>query len=573
LKIKRNIIAILLVCAIQVQAQDSWPTIFHDQQRTSASRDGQIQELQEVWSFTAPAMTQAVVATPNAIFTHYSQRLDYGKIARLSTSGAVVWTATVGYNCDRGNWPALWGNRVVVNADYLSTFDQSTGGGKVTMPTGCDVWGEILPDGQQFYTVNDAGWDCVGQPWLAAYGTSQLWRTMTFAAHGQVDFLKGALALDGDVLFRAVRHFQTVCGWVSGPAIPVDETTNGLYAFNKNTGQQLWMRTAKIDNPISVGLFIFCIEDDNDVSMDCGTKLITWPRSNTRLVARGKATGTVIWQQPIPGNSLYYQAPVIANGQVIVASSEGIHIFDEVSGSPMRTIPLQGMGYYSDETTDVGRVLETLTWHLGTPTFMAVALQSNTLVVTAGDGIHVYSLVDGHEIWWGWASVSAGNRPMNPVIVGNMLYVSEFSVDLLNSISSNRLIALRSGLELPPAASYSCVNYVCIDPNNGTGAYQTLAECQVACQPPPPDITVPIVTISCPSILPSRGNVVISVSSNEKANISIEFDGTVIASCIQVTACSKTLNVKKISRGSHTVRGTATDLAGNVSTKTLIVTK
>ena len=57
---------------------------------------------------------------------------------------------------------------------------------------------------------------------------------------------------------------------------------------------------------------------------------------------------------------------------------------------------------------------------------LAAALGSDTLVVTATDGIHLLSLATGMETWKGMPAQAMGSVS-NPVVVGNMVYVVDTS--------------------------------------------------------------------------------------------------------------------------------------------------
>jgi outer membrane protein assembly factor BamB len=60
-------------------------------------------------------------------------------------------------------------------------------------------------------------------------------------------------------------------------------------------------------------------------------------------------------------------------------------------------------------------------------TYLAAALGSGTLIATANDGLHVFSLTNGHAIWNGTIAGISGVAA-NPIIVndpasGTVLYV------------------------------------------------------------------------------------------------------------------------------------------------------
>jgi hypothetical protein len=70
---------------------------------------------------------------------------------------------------------------------------------------------------------------------------------------------------------------------------------------------------------------------------------------------------------------------------------------------------------------------------------MAAAMKTNTLVVTAADGIHTLSLSDGKELWKGVPAQAIG-RLREPIIVGSRVYVVDNGPD--NNPGAGALMAL-----------------------------------------------------------------------------------------------------------------------------------
>lgn len=93
------------------------------------------------------------------------------------------------------------------------------------------------------------------------------------------------------------------------------------------------------------------------------------------------------------------------------------------------------------------------------------------------------------------------------------------------------------------------------------------------------DTTAPTVAITNPannSVLPSRGNASVNATASDNVGVTeidILLDGVLRASCLNATSCSYSINVKKISSGSHTITANAYDAAKNKGTASITVTK
>jgi len=88
--------------------------------------------------------------------------------------------------------------------------------------------------------------------------------------------------------------------------------------------------------------------------------------------------------------------------------------------------------------------------------------------------------------------------------------------------------------------------------------------------------TAPAVMINTPTNGSTpNGSINIAVSANSAvgiASLSITADGGALATCTNVTSCSTTWQKKKISKGTHTIRGTAVDLNGSAASASVTVT-
>lgn len=109
--------------------------------------------------------------------------------------------------------------------------------------------------------------------------------------------------------------------------------------------------------------------------------------------------------------------------------------------------------------------------------------------------------------------------------------------------------------------------------NVGTSSTVTLSVNNVS------DTTAPSVTITSPangSVLPTHGNATVTVAATDNvgvATIYILFDSTVRATCSSASTCSASINLNKVSKGTHTITANAYDSAGNKGTTSITVTK
>jgi len=100
----------------------------------------------------------------------------------------------------------------------------------------------------------------------------------------------------------------------------------------------------------------------------------------------------------------------IESGGVIIGAGAGVEAHDATTGRVVWTSTVQQDGY-------------------GLVTGMCAALGSNTLVVTANDGVHILNLANGADLWHG-AIAGAQGTVSDPVIVndparGATVYVTD----------------------------------------------------------------------------------------------------------------------------------------------------
>jgi hypothetical protein len=235
-----------------------------------------------------------------------------------------------------------------------------------------------------------------------------VWTQNSFATcRGSASTLAGGLALNNGTIFYAPQY--TV-----GATTTTLSFASGVYAFNATTGAKLAFQATTPTGRISA--------DANNVYLI---------ESSNKLVARAQSDLHVVWQQPVSGPG--DQAPVIANGLIIVGTSTKVQAFSASNGAiAWSSGSLSGVAGAWSSTYQGGScgTIQIPEASYGPTTTLTAALGSNTLVATANDGIHILSLTDGHEIWKGTAQ-GATSRVGNPILVndptqGPILYVTDY---------------------------------------------------------------------------------------------------------------------------------------------------
>ncbi|MDQ6780115.1 MAG: PQQ-like beta-propeller repeat protein [Candidatus Eremiobacteraeota bacterium] len=253
-----------------------------------------------------------------------------------------------------------------------------------------------------------------------------MWRYDPQAASGDTfSALYNAVAMTTGVY---VHWFQSGASILSaGPSV------DGISV----NGARTWTFVAKKDYDLGHWLSVFnsdvVFQDDEEGFLSSATgKLVSqgaksWPYTfdmwgetipdpsglygaieTSNLVARAQSDLHTVWSvSAVPASP---SAPVLANGLVIIGTGNGIEAHDSATGRLVWTSPVQPAGY-------------------GMLTGMCAALASNTLVVTANDGLHVLSLANGGALWHGTVAGAQGTV-MNPVIVndparGATVYVTD----------------------------------------------------------------------------------------------------------------------------------------------------
>lgn len=383
---------------------DPWITFGHDSARSSATDACISGPLITGWRYVpggANNVFHAIAASDAAYLQYRTPNPPYlgtTAVDRVSPGGTQVWSFATSTDTNMGNWPALALGAVILNDDGLYVLDRDTGA--LMASSGVDWWGQIAPDAARLYAVNNAHIDgpdlLVGAFDASASG---IWTQYnSTSTHCRIDAadLDGAIALDGGNLFQAARY-------VAGSGVTLD-FDSGVYAFDAATGSGLWSQATTPRSALSAGAGqVYLVEDPN------------------LLVARAQSDGQVVWWVPVTG--VGPQAPVLAAGLVIVGTFSGVAAFDAASGGPRWSASLSGGAAGSTYTQSFsGGCAGPLSEGGAVRTTLAAALGSNTLVVTAGDGIHILSLDDGSERWSGAVDQAVG-AVHDPILVGNTVYV------------------------------------------------------------------------------------------------------------------------------------------------------
>ena len=398
--------------------QDNWTNYGHDAHRTSTSLASVTGPLTLSWHYVPPGATghtfqfaEYALGTVNEVMLRSSLSINIGygqtpSVDRVSTSGSHVWTYFMGSDADFGDWSAILGNRLVFNDDGIRHVDLTTGAS--VHGGGVDNWGESLTDSTVVYLVNGAQIDGAGV-YVGAYDSAgkSLWTANKYSlCRGAAAALAGGLALNNGVLFYA-PNYNKGADTVKLPY------ASGVYGFNAKTGAQVAFRATTPYSRMSAdNANVYLVESQN------------------ALVARAQSDLHVVWSKPVtnPGE----QAPLLVDGLVIIATAAGIQAYSPASGTLVWTSPsITGADAHWSETYQGGKCGNIqIPVQYGATTTMAAAFSSQTLVVTASDGIHILSLKTGAALWHA-AIAGVPGQVYNPIIVndpvaGATLYVVDY---------------------------------------------------------------------------------------------------------------------------------------------------
>jgi hypothetical protein len=393
-----------------------WATIGHDGQRTSATDACVSGALTYRWRYVpVPPSGKALnyvfhaIAQSDATFLEWSaqdaQYVGTTAVDRVSIAGARVWTWDSGTDANLGHWLTLALGAVIANDDGLYYLDPSSG--TKTHADAVDYWGQTASDAARLYVVNDSHVDGPGL-FVAAYDAmaKQLWQANTYGMCriDSGDLSGGAIAVDGGTLYYAAQYAAPI-----GVTLPF---VSGVYAFDGASGTQKWFKPTSPISGISAGSGrVFLVE-------------------GTKLVARNEIDGAIAWTAAVTGAGV--QAPAVAGSLVVLATQAGVQAFDAASGASRWSATVPGAGVPPTVITFTGGCKgDFTTWaslNVGASalptTSLAVALASQTVVVTAPDGIHILALGTGMEVWKG-AVAQATGRLRDPVLVGKRVYAMD----------------------------------------------------------------------------------------------------------------------------------------------------
>jgi hypothetical protein len=405
------------------QTRDDWITYGHDAKRTSASQGSINAPLSKAWRFAPPPPTSDpytvvfdALAAADGVYLQWGSKgsfFGFGtgtNVDRVSPAGARMWSNTSwGADFNDGHWGSIYGTKFVYQDDGLGFLDLQTGV-RASYSKGVDWWGETLPDASGLYISQN--WHVDGpQAFIGTLSASGVigWQQNKYGVTKEdisVADNTGGLALSNGVLFFDPTYYTS-----GTPTF-----TTGVYAFNAATGARSAFASTTPQSHVSA--------DATRIYLLEGT-------SGTSIVARAQSDLHVVWSTGVSG--ALPQTPVLANGLVIVGTGTNIQAFDAVSGAKVWTSST------SPSLTAYSSGVHT--------TYLAAALGSGTLVATAYDGVYLFSLQTGVQLWKGTVAGISGTAH-DPVIVndpghGSVLYV----------VDDTGLIALTGPAnELLPAA-------------------------------------------------------------------------------------------------------------------------
>lgn len=397
-------------------ATDPWTTYGHDAQRTFASGGCIPGALATDWRYAPAAPSgHTVTSVFHAIADGSTAYLQWSASNAMylgtsavdavdATAGTRRWTWDSGTDTTIGNWATLGRGSVFVEDDGLYELDAASG--MHLRDTGVDWWGQTAVDGARLYAVNASHVDGPGV--FVAALDAMLHPTWQQNQYGMcridVTDTMGGLAVVGDTVYYAPSYQAG-----TGVTLPFQ---SGVFAFDAASGTPKWSQPTTPSSAISA--------DATRVYLAQG---------GASLVARNVSDGAVAWSSAgLTG--LGAQAPVLAGGLAIVATSTAVSAFHADSGTMAWTTPITGAAGSAFSIEFTGGCAGLLPQGAANGTTLAAAAGSGTLVVTASDGVHVLSLASGADLWHGMPTMAVG-RVSNPVIAGNTVYVVDVGHGLL----------------------------------------------------------------------------------------------------------------------------------------------
>ncbi len=398
-----------------------WPSYGHDTRNTFASDGCMTGPLAFAWGYLPKGLDGSnriqvhhAVTSAGMVYVRFSSS-KAPQMDGVSTAGDLKWTwaSSGGRDVLFQYWATFANGALLVADDGLMLVDADAGTTKKTINK-YDDWGHSKADDQRFYINSDLNSPDGPGFYVGAYtldGTA-VWKKDQHKSCDRISEKRGSIVVDRNTVFRSGV-------FVAGAPAP-----SGIATYDKMTGAPGWKQPTTPLSAISAGDGQLYLVEDN---------------GGEHLVARKQDDGMVVWSQPLTGNPVSTQAPVLANGLVIVATKTDVRAFRAQDGAVAWTAAninaavgpsVEGSGTFNNCPGNP------VPWSVITNTTLAAALGSHSLVATATDGIHVLSLTDGKERWKGLPESVKG--PLrNPVIVGHTLYAAETG-------AGGRLVALTS---------------------------------------------------------------------------------------------------------------------------------
>lgn len=390
------------------------------------------------WSYgpTAPSggTLQSVahaIATNAAVYLKYANADNGAQVAaavdKLTPDGKRSWQWTFG-DFEEHHWATFAFGALWVEEDTMWYVDDSSG--QAQQLGEYDDWGANTADATRFYVSSDVNSKDGYGIYVGAYPSQPIptrfpppeWHADLWGNGNQMGTecgfeVNNSLAVDGGVVYQA-GEYRNLSG---SPPFP-----SGVRSFDGATGTAGWVQETLPRSAISAGSgLVFLVEQDQDLV----------------LVARKQQDGSIAWSKTLTG-APSIQAPVLAAGLLVVAGADGIDAYDATSGARVWNatgidavqVPFtETLNTYFDACGGADSV-STLA-----DTSLVAATGSNTLVVTAADGVHILSLDDGSTVWSGKVAGTTGPLK-NPVIIGKTLY----AVDAGAAGGVGQLVALQS---------------------------------------------------------------------------------------------------------------------------------
>lgn len=421
--------------------KNEWPTYGHDAQRTSAS-DGCVSgPLTIEWTYIPSGakqkgnvtMVESVISSTDMLFVRYAS--TYGpQLEGLSKAGSWKWTWAAPGGRDRltHHWATAAFGVVMVGDDGLFLVDASNGVNKVSIGK-YDEWGQTAASGNRFYMNSDLNAPDGPGLYIGSYDSSgkTVWRNDVYSNCDGLSETFGSLAMDGGMVFRSgvysadetqnsasvgTRFVRLFSSLFSG-SVP----ESGLRSYDAAKGTPRWKQKTLPQSALSVGRRkLYLIE-------------------NSKVVARAQKNGVPVWSRTLAGR-ISRQAPVVALDLVIVATDRGVQAFHANNGKPAWSA--NNLDAAEPEYSGSGPFFEcpgsNVAWATMPFTSLAAALGSQSLIVTAKDGIHILALSDGQDLWHGSPFGVVG--PLrNPIIVDHTVYAIDRGAS-----KAGRLVALIS---------------------------------------------------------------------------------------------------------------------------------